>query len=71
MMSIAIKENNIKFSLKGKTKLEDKIDSMYLTLKKQNPKLKSNVYTQLKSLDKLSQLFSNDKIISIINFIFS
>ncbi len=71
MMLIAIKENNIKFSLKGKTKLEDKVDSMYLTLKKQNPKLKSNVYTQLKSLDKLSQLFSNDKIISIINFIFS
>ena len=71
IMSIAIKENNIKFSDKEKSKLEDKIDAMYLALKKQNPKLKANVYAHLKSLDKLSQLFSNDKIIKIINFILS
>ena len=34
IMSIAIKENNIKFSDKEKSKLEDKIDAMYLALKK-------------------------------------
>lgn len=69
IISIAMRENKIKFKIKHTSDLQHELDKKYLFIKNKKPKLKSDIYNQLKKLDKLNHLFSNNKILSVINYV--
>ena len=50
IITIAMRENKIKFKIKHTSNLQHELDKKYLFIKNKKPKLKSDIYNQLKSL---------------------